>query len=201
MGISGKSDFEDYVCMHNTPQEILDNYDIYPQSADGTHVLPLKFEKPEDFIPYYPYLTAMIWHDNETKRGKIILSRRSFIDAEETDHLESEMRWIKRYYRKCKRKKVEFNKDKVLEKIAFFGVNSPEQIEIVNRVAEKGNKATIEDIHDETHDHMRKKLYDLMVSNGWNEDISYKWVFGINRWMEKLKAEKAEKINDNNSEK
>ena len=31
---------------------------------------------------------------------------------------------------------------------------------------------------------MRKEWFELMVENGWDESIAYRWIFGWKRWLE-----------------
>lgn len=194
MGISGKADFEDVCTMHHSAEEILSKYEIYASIND---IIPLKIQTEKDLVAYYPYLVAAMYSSKEDG-GTIRLTSKSYIDIEEEEHLTWRLNDLIRYYKKCKRKKIPFDKNEALKKINLFSEDYPRQYEIdlVNRVAEFGTKATIENIHDPMHDRMRKEWFDLMVESGWNEDIAYRWIFGWSRWLNRSK--KVEDNNDNN---
>lgn len=95
---TGKSDFEDWCEMHNNPQEVVDNFDIY---IDGNK---LDIKTTQDLIPYYPHLTVAIY-GNKTSKGTIILSEDSYIDEEEDDAVELALEDIIIKYKKYKRLK------------------------------------------------------------------------------------------------
>lgn len=194
MGISGRSDFQDIVEMHYSAEEILSKYDIYANIND---IIPLKIETKKDLIAYYPYLVSAM-SSNKEEGGVIRLCQKSYIDMEEEKSLTYKLNDLIKYYKKCKRKKMPFDKNEALKKINYYAGDYPQQYEIdlVNRVAELGTKATIENIHDPMHDRMRKEWFDYMVESGWNEDIAYRWIFGWSRWLNRSK--KVEDNNDNN---
>lgn len=184
MSICGKFCFEDFIDME---KDHIDKLKIY---LSGHNLIPLAIKEPKDLIPYYPYLIGM---STRTKDGDMVvhLSEESYIDREEREHLGWRMDEIKKYYRKCKRKFQEFNKEEALSKVWFYGENPPDYIvEMVNRVATDGNKATIDDLHDPMHEHMRKLHYDLMVEAGWDSDLAYMWVYGFSRWCKKHSKKK-----------
>ena len=184
MGISGKCDFEDTCSMFSTPQEILEKYQVY---AYGNDIVPLKMETEKDLIAYYPYLVTMMY-SNKKDGGTIYLSSESYIDSEEREHIEYKLNKIKKYYRKCKRQKRTFNKEEALRIVSWYD-SKPQDYEttIVNRVAELGEKATTEDLHDPMHEHMRKEWLDLMIKAGWDRFAAYRWVYGWKRYYTKIK--------------
>lgn len=194
MGLSGKSDFQDIVEMHYSAEKILSKYKIYASIKD---IIPLKIETKKDLVAYYPYLVSTM-SSNKEEGGVIRLSQKSYINMEEEESLTYKLNNLIKYYKKCKRKKIPFDKNEALKKINLFSEDYPRQYEIdlVNRVAEFGTKATIENIHDPMHDRMRKEWFDLMVESGWDEDIAYRWIFGWSRWLNRSK--KVEDNNDNN---
>lgn len=171
--------------MHNTPEEILEKYQVY---AYGNDIVPLRMESKKDLVAYYPYLTTMVY-SNKEEGGRIHLSDKSYIDIEEEERLNRKINDLKKYYKKCKRNKEEFDKNKALELICWLEEPKPYHIELVNRVAEFGNKATIENIHDPFHDRMREEWYQLMLDNGWGEQRAYRWVYGWQRWSQRLNAD------------
>lgn len=185
MSISGKSDFEDFCCMHHTPEEIINKYKIY----HGWDILPLKIETEKDLIARYPFLVKMSASD---KNGGIVrLSEKSYIDMAEEEHFTYMLETLKRYYRSCKRNKKQFDKEEALRRIVFPSDDRPEkhEIELVERVAEFGEKATIEGVHDPVHDRMRDEWYNMMIEAGWNEIEAYHWVYGWRRCLEKYRGD------------
>lgn len=170
MGLSGKCDFQDTVEIYGA-DKLIREYKIYAADND---VIPLKFEKPADLIAYYPYLVAEMYGKN------IHLSCRSYIDSEEEEMLGWRMEEVKRIYRRCKRKKVPFDRNEAENLLSLW--TFPEK-EIIDRVEELGEKATIEGIHNPMHDQMRKEWYELMVNNGWDKQTAYRWVYGWSRFL------------------
>jgi hypothetical protein len=185
IGISGKSDFQDHVEMFDGADNLINNYRIYAHDND---VIPLKFEKPADLIAYYPYLVVIRCADKDG--GIIHLSSESFIDSEEKEQLQWRMDRAKAVYRRCKRKKIPFDREAAVKDICWIDEPKPFEVEIIDRVERDGNKATIEDIHDPMHDRMRDMWYELMIDNGWDENKAYKWVYGWYRWLDRIQAEK-----------
>lgn len=183
MSISGKCDFSDTVELYGA-DKILNNYKIYAAHND---VIPLKFEKPADLIAYYPYIVGMMYGDNKKGCGIIHLSERSYIDIEEEENMKWRLDTVKRIWRRCKRKKIPFDRAAAEKELCLF--NEPMsgyKKEIIDRVEKLGDKATVEDIHDEWHDRMRKEWYELMVTNGWDEVVAYRWVFGWKRYLTRV---------------
>mgnify|MGYP007122054073 CR=1 FL=1 len=178
MGISGKCDFEDTCCIYGE-QNIIDKYDVFV----GDHtIIPLKIETPKDLVAYYPYLTTMISYNGA--RGTIYLTNRSYIDQEEEEWLSRRLKDLVGYYKKCKRKQEPFDKDKALEMVTLFPHNPEKyQTELVNRVVEEGEKATIHGLHDSMHERMRKEWCELMIECGWEDYQAKKWVYGWERYF------------------
>lgn len=192
MSISGKCDFSDTVELYGA-DKILSGYKIYAAHND---VIPLKFQKQADLIAYYPYIVAMMYGNNKDGYGEIHLSERSYIDVGEEKDMEWRMELVKRIYRRCKRKKIPFDRAAAEKELCLF--NEPMsgyKKEIIDRVENLGDKATIEDIHDEWHDKMRKEWYELMVANGWDEVAAYRWVFGWKRYLTRV-AETIESVDE-----
>ena len=186
---SGKCDLAD-TCDIFGIDKIISKYKIYTYG----NILPLKIEKPSDLIPYYPYTITMMVSTKEDG-GAIHLSKESFVDEEEREHLGWDLSHIKKYWRKCKRDKKEFDEKEALDMICFLFSPRDYQREIIRRVKDKGNKATIDGIHAPSWDHYRRELYDKMVENGWDKNRSYEWCFGWERYYEKIRKEQQEKSN------
>lgn len=182
---SGKCDFCDTIDIWGV-DEIINKYKIIYQNQ----VLPFCVREPKDLIPYYPYLVSCMGGSKEAG-GTIYLSSRSYVDEEEEEQLGWILNDALRYWNKFKRQKKPFDKEEVLKQITIFSPPRDYEIEIVDRVAKLGKKATIDGIHKPMHDYYRQKLYDEMVNNGWGEDQSYIWCFGFNRWIDKIDKNKS----------
>lgn len=170
MSIAGKCCFQDTVEIFGA-ENILNNYNVYI----GDNILPLRMETEKDLIPYYPYLESLIYSDKETG-GIIRLHEKSFIDEEEEESLEICLEIIKRYWKSCKRKKEQFDKEEALKRACIFS-QEIHHIELVNRVEKFGDKANIKGIHDPYHEKLREELYNLMIKYGWNENQAYYWIY------------------------
>lgn len=186
MGISGKCDFEDYCTMFHDPWDLIKHYKIYAAEND---VIPLRFEKPSDLIAYYPYLISTSY-GNQDGTGTVHLAQRSFIDTEEEEMLRWRMNNAKIVYRRCKRNHVPFDRKAAEKAISLFDELRPFEIEILDRVEQDGEKASIEGLHDALHDRMRDEWYQLMVDNGWEEPVAYRWVYGWRRYFDRYKTTK-----------
>lgn len=176
---SGKCDLYDSMVMipNNTIDEEIANTKIYINNSP----VPLDIKSEKDasaFYPFVPYLQAG-GKDFSIYR----IGTKSFIDIEEEERLNWKLQRVIRYYKKCKRKKVEFDEKEALKEIGFLSRPSGEELEIVKRVKEYGLKATTEDLHDNMHDYYRKKWYDEMVRLGWKEDQAGCWIYGLSRWF------------------
>lgn len=145
-------------------EELKNNVKIYV----GNNSEPLHIEKMEDLIPYYPYLIGCAYYNNTERKSIIHLSSESFVDREERDILEYELKHLLRIYNRCKRKKIEFDVEESLKEIVWNGWNEEPYRELANRVKEKGKKATIEDIHLKMHEYYRRELVEEMLNNGLN---------------------------------
>ena len=172
---SGKSDFADFVLMHNKPENVLNSCKIYL----GWNVIPFDFQKSSDFIPYYPHLIILSVIDKDGT-GIVRLSQKSFVDTDEEDIVRLAMSEIQRYWRRCKRNHEEFTLDGAIKNVCW-NPQAPQEyvVELINRVAEFGDKAEAIGVHTRYHDSYRQCLYDEMINNGWSEKTSTRWCFGL----------------------
>ena len=93
---TGKCDFCDDCEMIHNPQEIIEKSKIYLSDAR----VMIKEEK--DLIPYYTHLIASASYNKE--KGNVIhLSRDSFINFEEREHLSWKIQDIISTFRKAKK--------------------------------------------------------------------------------------------------
>lgn len=179
---SGKCDVFDVLV---DIREITDFSKVKIYAYDNS-IIPLRIDSQKDLMPYYPYIVA-ISVGNSDGTQIIHLSEKSYVDTEEEEHLIWDLDTLKRYYRRQKRKHQPFDSDEALKKISFFDDSPEYKKELVNRVRELGEKATIEDIHIPFMDTMRQRLYEDMVAAGWNDDRAYEWCFGWRRLCERTK--------------
>ena len=180
---SGRCDLKDTLDIFGV-NEIIKKYKIYASNQ----ILPLEVKEPKDLIPYYPFLTSSMSSNKETG-GTIYLTSESYIDTEERQSLTWTLNNLIKIWKRCKRKKIPFDKEEALAQTTLFTPREYEE-EIADRVAKFGDKATIDGIHIKSHNRYRQDLYDEMIKNGWDEAKSYIWCFGFDRWIERNKEEK-----------
>lgn len=165
---SGKCDLCDW--FDGKQEEDLKNYKIY---AAG-NIVPLKIETIKDLVPYYPYIVACAgWSDG---RGVIRLSSSSFVDREEEEALTFALKSLLRYYRRCKRKHIEYDQNAAIEHCFGEFVTSPYKT-LAYRVREDGEKATIEGVHTYFSTYYRKKLFEEMLKVGYTPFEAAHWVY------------------------
>ena len=171
---SGKCDFCDHIHMNENPEETIKNITVYIHGKDLRRH-PLKIDTLKDAVKYYPYIIGCgAWSDGH---GVIELSSRCFIDSEEEEHLGWYLEDALKYWRKCKRNKIPFDKKECFKKISFLNSDRPFLQEIVYRVEQYGDKATIKGLHDSLWEHYRRDWFDEMVSAGYGEYEAFCWCF------------------------
>ena len=176
---SGKCDFYDSVMMihcDNDPkklEELLANATIRITGKDGRYY-QLHITNEKEAAKYYPYLEAVAAFCDG--KANILLSSTSFIDEEEKERLQWHIDEAFKYYRKCKRKKMEFNVDEYLNEISYFK-NDYIDRSIAEQIAKHGKNATFDDIHFEFHEYYRKQWFEEMVRLGWSESEAFCWCF------------------------
>lgn len=179
---TGKYDFADRISSYNSLEEALKKTKIY---AFGHDLVPLAMKEPKDLVAYYPYLIGIAVGNKEGYQA-IHLSSESYIDTSERERLEWVLRDAKKYYRKCKRKKEDFNVEECLKKICFFDQKDYKR-QVVERVAKDGEKADVDGIHIPMFDYGRRIWYKDLVDAGWDEMQAGMWVFGLSRWFKEGK--------------
>lgn len=137
------------------------NIKLYLRKGDRNY--PLKLEEPRDLIPYYPYIPFVSCYSDGIYRAYI---SESFVDQEERQLLESQLSWLKREWRKAKRKGEEFNPDR-----EWYNKK------LIERVKEQGEKATIDGIHTGMGNHWRKKLAEELAANGYEDREIIMWCY------------------------
>lgn len=127
---------------------------------------------------YYPNIISMSCASND--HSYIKLTDDAWFNIEEKRNLKIEMEWVKKEYRRCKRKKEEFVIDDVYEKIFNYSFTNEEKVrrEIIKRVKEYGNKANIDGLHFSYYlQYYRKEYYNELISLGYDEKFAHQWAY------------------------
>ena len=178
---SGKCDFCDSVytihCDGDSKklEEFLARTDIFVQGADGRdHKVICTNEK--EACKYYPYLTSIAAYNNFEGRNTIVLSSKCFIDSEEREFIGWHIKDAFKYWRKCKRNKIPFDVEDYINSTYFIN-NKDIDTEVARRIADKGEKAEFDDIHDSLHEYFRRRWFEEMVRVGWDIKHAFNWCF------------------------
>ena len=176
---SGKCDFGD-------TYEILGDRIKNAKVFIGDNIIPLKMESYKDYLPYFPFLVGLMASSDDSTT--IFLSSRSYVDNEEEDMISARLNWTKKKYRSLKKKNCEITVDDLL-----FGFSDDVDRELAKLVIDSNGKCDVpKNIHLPMAEYYRKELYDDMLKEGWDEDKTYKWVYGFDRWLDRLKEERVE---------
>ena len=108
-----------------------DKCDVYDQIGDysdeqlqnskifiGDNVVPLKIESQHDLAPYYAHIVVESYAKDNVVNMRI--SNRSYVDRQEEECLEWILRDFKKYYKKCKRKKIPYVEEEALAMCCWF---------------------------------------------------------------------------------
>ena len=178
---SGKCDFYDGVvaihCDGDTDklEEFLAETDIYIRGRDErTHKVVVQNEK--DAVKYYPYLESIAAF-NRNGRNTIVLSSRPFIDSEEMEILGWHIDDARKYWKKCKRNKVECNVDEYITHRSSWSCSEYLDRPIMEKIIKDGEKAEFDDIHDNMHEYFRRRWFEEMVRVGYSEWEAFNWCF------------------------
>ena len=164
----GKCDFCDVLSMGHVD---FDKSEFYMYINNRRHKLDIN--NKHDAIKYYPYLISSM---GGSKNGRycIVLTSESFIDREEQERLDWEVRDILAYWEKCKRKKIPFDEEEAMKNIAFSNAVTRE---IIERVQVLGDKTTTEGLHTSIHEYYRHKWYEEMINDGYDKKEAFSWVY------------------------
>ena len=134
-----------------------------------TYYKKVEYSSINDLIPLYPHLIVLSCCDNTESRNSIVcLTSKSFVDIEEQESLEFNLKRLLTIYNRCRRKKIEFDVEEALKEIVWNGWNEEAYRELANRVKLCGKKATIDGIHLKMHERYRQELVDEMLKHGLN---------------------------------
>ena len=121
-----------------------------------------------DLIPYYPYVVCTAVHNNADRTATIRLTSESYVDVEERERLNLYLEQLLKIYNRCKREKTKFDIKEAVDEVSFWNFNVEAIMELANRVAKSGKKATIDGIHLKMHEFYRKQLAEEMLKSGLN---------------------------------
>ena len=167
---SGKCDVFDW--FYDKDDEYIKKCKFYTATD---YLVPLRIDNHHDLAPYYPYIVGIGGWNND--HAELYISTESYIDEEERDRLQWKLDDVKRYWRRCKRKKIPYDVEKATQIISFIWTSNGVEQEIAKRVAEDGEKATIDGLHDYIHEHYRYKLLDEMIRLGWDKRYAKWWIW------------------------
>ena len=173
--LSGKCDFCDDVNMLGNIEEYLgDNAEIYV----GDIKIPNNTEK--DLVLYYPFLVSIGSYSKDHRH--IRLSRYSYIDYEEYNRLTDMLNDVKKYYKKCKKDKVEFTFDGFKNSKYYWRLSNDDNNivyeKLFNRVLTDHKSANILGLSLPFYDKFyRERFYELLIESGYNEAFAHRWVY------------------------
>lgn len=180
---SGKCDFYDgFVAIWSDGdeeklKENLKGLKLYVYGKDNrSH--RVKSDTIKDIAKYYPYLEGIACASKQDNNFAVYLSSDSFIDQEEREHINWNVEKVLKYWRKCKRKKLPFDEEECFKKeFSWMRWEDNNLREIIHRIAESGDKAEFDDIHDNLHEYYRRQWFEELVRVGWTEREAYDWAF------------------------
>ena len=143
----------------------------------GDQLLDVKCLK--DLLPYAAFLTSMSYGNQD---GTYIchIGSRSFIDLEEEERFMWYLKEIKKLYRRCKRKKIEFTEEYVQKELSWIS-DKKTISEIYKRVKEHPTSANVKGLHDNFHQYYRRELAEDMVKAGYTQEQADEWVYNNNK--------------------
>jgi hypothetical protein len=153
----------------------------------------LRIDSYKDLIPYFPCVPSIQTHCDGEYR--IRLSGEPWYRIEEERTLYFYLRDLTTCYNNLKREKrlsLETLIEMHTERFRWISNKNGLIEELARRLIEaKGNKdrVDIDDLYLPSGDWFRKKLYEEMIKNGWNENVAYNWCYGWDRWIERNKDE------------
>lgn len=170
----GKCDFADWVC-DESDEEISRHSFFITTPDDRAHKLDIHNQR--DAARYYPYIISMA-ASSKDNGGVVYLSSSSYIDQREKEHQGWYIRDVMKYWNKCKRDKIKFDKKVAYEKSGFSSTNEVEIKEIINRIAKDGKNATFEGIYHPICEYYRTNWFNCLTEEfGYTKREAFKIVF------------------------
>lgn len=163
----GKCSFEDNCDIFGI------DYMLNSKIYHNDELLDIKEER--DLVPWYPYIIAMSFGD---KDGAVIhLSSVDYIARHETEMLTIYLERLKKIYRRCKRKHEEFNIEEVYRREFCYFYEQPELLPLVEKVAEQGNKATIDGVYMKMAEFYRNEWRRILIEYGYDAEWIEEWIY------------------------
>lgn len=139
----------------------------------------LDIKSIKDLLPYAAFLVGAAGGNKDGFYTAHIGSR-SFVDQEEEERFAWYLRDVKKLYRRCKRKKIEFTEEYVQKELSW--VSDKTMIsEIYRRVKEHPTSANVKGLHDNLHQYYRRRLAEEMVKAGYTQEQADEWVYNNNK--------------------
>ena len=173
-GMNDESDWSKVKIYKHTPDTHLNTETM---QFEGEELLDIKCDK--DLLPYGAFLVGCSYGDQD---GTYIahIGSRSFVDQEEEERFTWYLREVQRLYRRCKRKKIEFTEEYVQHELSW--ISDKETIsEMYRRVKEHPTSANVKGLHDNLHQHYRRRLAEEMVKAGYTQEQADEWVYNNNK--------------------
>lgn len=136
---------------------------------------PLDIREERDLVPYYPYIIGVSCGDKDG--ATIYLSSTDYITTHETEMLDFYLESIKKIYRRCKRRREEFNVEEVYRREFCHFSEKPELRPLVERVAELGNRATYDGIYLRMSEIYRREWRKELLKYGYDEEWIEDWIY------------------------
>jgi hypothetical protein len=149
----------------------------------------LRIDSYKDLIPYFPCVPRVETHYGGEYR--IWLSGKPWYRIEEEDMLRIYLRDLTTCYNRLRREKylsLESLVGLYTRKYSWSHVKDDLITELASRLIEaKGrrDKVDISDLYLSSGDWFRKRLYEEMIDNDWDESVAYNWCYGWNRWFKR----------------
>lgn len=178
---SGKCDVADWISgMESKDPDFVKKINLYVCDGDTKTRIPL--EKPEDIVPYYPFIVGMGCGERGGKTSMWI-GTKSYITEEEENYFKWKKAGLVKYRNKCKRNKVAYDVEEALNNVSIgFGYNTEaykdELRPLAIAVGEIGGKASYEGMRRivGVADYYRKQWKEALVQAGWSEEDADKWI-------------------------
>lgn len=131
---TGKSDFFDWCNMHYTPETIIEKATIFLGDAE------IRKDKPEDLIPYYTHIIASAGCGPD--KQNIFLSKQSWINLEEAEHIAIIIYDMIKAARKAKKEKVKFDFNYYKKQKSYYEYSDKSSIALYKAAADIISKDT-----------------------------------------------------------
>lgn len=161
---SNKCDLCDWIDIRDDMDYTLNKTTYYVGWHNYMNHNPLPVGSIRSLMPYFAHIVILGSCNQE--HSTVVLTERSYVDIEEEEHINWVFKDILDYYKRCKRRKIEWTEDSAWDYYhmhSIFSYDEPIAKEIIHRVAEYGLSADIDGIHLPSFDSMRNDLNELMA--------------------------------------